>query len=401
MQSKILSYTESFLTYIFLFSIFLLPGFKLYESTYTIQISDLLIPFFSGYILLNIKRFDFNILKQFLLPILLLLVIVFISIIINHRIYVLQDDFELLKLIKFLIVFIFFATCNYNRTHYLVLKVIFTLVLIFNFLHYINFEGFNQNIMIYYSNEIQLSSFGINSLGHQDTIRLLGTLGNPNNNAILFLFFFILFFPRKESKILDNLFFIAAGIGVIACQSRTGFISLVTIFIIGSIISKPDNKLILVMAGIYLLSFIGFNYMGNKYLNTLASNVTKQTSVTGRINVWEMLWNMIKEKPYFGYSPFKEYFYSHKIYSENEYILYLWRYGFIGLGAYIFMLLNNIYIAYRSVNKVEGYRLLLFTIVIIITAITNNPLSDVSVFMMYSFLAGNFFSMKLSDTTDK
>ncbi len=34
-----------------------------------------------------------------------------------------------------------------------------------------------------------------------------------------------------------------------------------------------------------------------------------------------------------GYS--KEYFYEHQLYSENEYILMVWRYGIIGLAFFL------------------------------------------------------------------
>lgn len=104
------------------------------------------------------------------------------------------------------------------------------------------------------------------------------------------------------------------------------------------------------------------------------------------------MWEMIKQKPVMGYSPYKDYFYNNNLYSENEYVLYTWRYGILGLISYISILWTSFYLSFKKRFFKHGFYLCMFTIVLAITAITNNPLCDTMIYMMYAFMAGLFFS---------
>jgi O-antigen ligase len=107
---------------------------------------------------------------------------------------------------------------------------------------------------------------------------------------------------------------------------------------------------------------------------------------------------MIIEKPLFGYGPDKNYFYTNNLYSESEYVLITWRYGFIGFFAYLTFLLYPLYT--RIKDNVQNYLpLLLFTIAIFLTAITNNPISFPPILILYAYIAGVFIKRK--NTTQK
>lgn len=209
-----------------------------------IHLTDMLIPFFAMVVLINFKSELIASAKWFLIANIALMLIALISLIVNHRLFILRDDFELMKMIKFLIVFLFVIIAVKGTDLTSILKIIFVFVLFFNLLHYFNLFGFNQIITKYYGSDLQVSTFGFNSLGQPDTKRIIGTVGNPNNNAILFLFFVIFFFPEMKSKTSEKVFFLLAVFGTLACQSRTGFFALGIIFLLGSIIKNTHLKLL-------------------------------------------------------------------------------------------------------------------------------------------------------------
>jgi O-antigen ligase len=378
-----------------LFSAFLVPNIRLINHFAKIHVTDILIPFFLAAIFMNYNPKAFPAAKNFIIAICLMTFIAFISLLVNRHLFIFRDDFEVMKFVKLLIVFLFVMVSVQGKDFIKMLRIIFILVVIFNFLHYTNLFDFNEHILKYYGQEIQVDTFGLNSLGQPDTKRIIGTVGNPNNNAILFLFFTIFFFPELKSTWKEKIYFLLAALGVFACQSRTGLVAFIAIFILGSVVKKYNLK----AAGLYLLGFVGMflglMLLGNVYLNSLASNLMKQHSVRGRLETWKMLWEMIKQKPIIGYSPSKDYFDENNIYSESEYFLFAWRFGFLGLFAYLYMTFSGFYAGFKARLTNNGFRFAAFSIVIIITAFTNNPLSDPMIFMMYAFSAGLFFSDRL------
>jgi len=87
---------------------------------------------------------------------------------------------------------------------------------------------------------------------------------------------------------------------------------------------------------------------------------------------------MIKEKPIIGYGINKNYFYAHQLYSENEYVLIAWRYGLIGLVFYLAMLFSPLRLMknWKEVQTEKSIFFILLLILFSINALTNNPISD-------------------------
>ena len=217
--------------------------------------------------------------------------------------------------------------------------------MIFNTLHFFDFWDFNLIVEQYYNGGIHIKTFGLNSLGEPATKRLIGTIGNPNNNAILFLFFTVLLYSKKKKdyflifSIFLSLFFF------FLCQSRTAIIALFAIIIIHLIIEFTNEKrTVLSIKNLIILSVCSLAFLFSNLINKptytmsmVKQNPTQSKSVQGRMEVWGDLLLMVKEKPIFGYGPNKNYFYQNKIYSESEYIMFIWRYGIVGLLAYILL----------------------------------------------------------------
>jgi O-antigen ligase len=130
---------------------------------------------------------------------------------------------------------------------------------------------------------------------------------------------------------------------------------------------------------------------GTQYLQTMLSeDINETNSVTSRKKIWLRLWKMIQQKPFLGHAPYKEFFYEHKLYSENEYVLVAWRYGFIGLALYlIYLFLIPMYYFFKWKSKFNNY--LYIAIVILITSLTNNPISDPRIMILYFLVLGLLF----------
>ncbi len=379
-----------------IFSTFLLPAFQIIDGLPKIHLSDILLPFFG---LVVLKHCTFSCIKNsrwFLIANGTLIFIAILSLLINHRISSLRDNFEVLKMIKFIVIFLFISITFELTDSMKILRIIFMLVLLFNFLHYTNLFDFNHSIMRFYGSEIQVDTFGLNSLGQPDTKRIIGTLGNPNNNAVLFLFFVVFFFPEEQSKFANKVFFITAIFGTLACQSRTGFIALGLVLVIGFLTKKYSLKSMFIYTASSISIYVILILSGNLYLNSLAGNIIKQNSVRVRLETWSVMWEMIKIKPLLGYSPNKEYFEKTIIYPESEYSLNTWRYGFLGLVTYIMILWSAFFAGFKHRFSKYGFCFALFSLVIAITAITNNPLNDIMISLMFAISAGLFYGEQMN-----
>lgn len=98
---------SNLLLFTLLFSIFLLTNFQIISGFPKIHLSDILTTFFVLYVWFNYSSEIISKSKSFLKVNILLLMIIGISLLINHRFSVLRDDFELLKQLKFIFVFLF------------------------------------------------------------------------------------------------------------------------------------------------------------------------------------------------------------------------------------------------------------------------------------------------------
>lgn len=395
---------EKIVSVLIILSIFIIPAFNLFGLSFKIRGEDILLPF----VLISLLYKRAIKIDNYPKIILAFCLYVFFTIIINGLHTTVNCYFEIFDYIKYLVCFLFFHESNKEINYKKILALTFYLVFVINMMHYFNVFNFNKYIEPFYSSGIHLESFGLNSLGLPDTKRMLGTAGNPNLNAIYFLFFCIVFFPyKKEKNMLYSTIFYLSFLSMLLCQSRTAFIAFIIVFILGVIFSKMKPKIIISNVLILIAIFIGINLslgflgsIGNTYLDSIGKvrQIQESNSFTGRIEVWKHLWNMIIEKPLFGYGPDKNYFYTNNLYSESEYVLITWRYGFIGLFAYLTFLLYPLYT--RIKDNVQNYLpLLLFTIAIFLTAITNNPISFPPILILYAYIAGVFIKRK--NTTQK
>lgn len=369
--------TIAFLLIASVFGTLLLPPMRFHSQLPAFELADLLFPS----ILFLAFTFHYKQIQTFLQKNLFLFVVfglflwvVVFSIVWNKRLHIVRDWFEVIKYFQFIGFLCFFSVFLSWKTLRTSFKWLFCTVLIFNFLHYFNVFDFNIHIQPFYAAEHHLNYFGLNSLGEPATKRSLGTLGNPNNNAFVFLLFVLLFLPKRK-KIMNRevLFLTLAIFALFMCQSRTGFLAFVILLLVYFISMRSHWTTILSMLIIAVSSFFLLHVMGNFYLGSLSQAALLESSSIGRIEQWRKIIQALEGKWLFGNAPSKEYFQAQNIHAESGYFLILFRYGLLGVSAFLgfwFIWVRTYAFKLDSAYKPALY---LFTCYIF-SAITNTPL---------------------------
>ena len=403
-------------------SITLIPSFTISENLPAFQLLDILLPFLV--VLIYVQRAELVVHKIYKYLFLFSFYILF-TIFWNGRMAEIRDYFEIYKIFKFTCVILFFSTIDISNFYKKILYPIFGMLVVFNIFHYFNWFNFNYVLEHFYNGGIHIQTFGLNSIGGEATRRMIGTIGNPNNNAILFLVLAMLFLPRQKQDLFRlGIFFLAISMFFL-CQSRTGLIALFAMIMVYMIIAirkkelKLLNKYSLFNLGIIITSYtiahlfsvnavsanpyysdvvLNGQAMENggmtpSYLNSIfSSSVYQSNSVQGRLIIWKHLWEMIQLKPLFGYGPYKEYFYENELYAESEYVLMTWRYGFLGLIAYFGFYGFLVYESIKNIKSKYGLTMLLVTVIYSIAALTNNPLMNKDLFILIAIVLGLFYN---------
>lgn len=324
-----------------------------------------------------------------------------LSMAINGRLSVINDYFELYKLLKYVaFVILFYSVFKLNVSFYNPMVIVFLVLLVFNMFHFYNFFHFNELVMPKFAtNPLQLSTFGLDSLGRPTTKRIIGTMGNPNINGILFSFFAVYFmrFLSFAKWHWGKIYFILAIALILLTQARTSMLAIGIALMVYLFLAKLSWQTILKICGAIALSVLVVRFMDEfslGYVTNAKLNLAENSSLKGRFEVWTELWSMIKEKPIFGYGINKNYFYAHHLYSENEFVLIVWRFGIIGLFFYLAMLFAPLrYLRNSSAMKSEKSRFfMLILIVYVINALTNNPLSDPVLQVLFAIASAYYLS---------
>ncbi len=353
------------------------------------------------------KRF-FRI-DQLVLVCLVLSIFILLSIVINSNRADYREYLEIHKVLKFVVFYLFsiFVFTNFLNKKGVVYLVTFSFLglLIFNFLHLFNLFYFNEFVTILYDTDGRdVLNFGKNSIGGPGPKRIVGTMGNPNINAILFLFYvsfysFLLIERNKVdgswnylSKNSVKALFLLSILLVILCQSRTGIVALFIIYIFGVLLRKA-KWLDIIMEVLLISGFFGISAfldtIALQYLFNTKPQLQENNSLAVRIKIWGELFQMWTQQPFFGYGPNKAFVYREKLHPENEYIFYLWRYGVQGLLAYLSLFLVPLF--YFGKRTKEFSFLILVILVVLLVALMNNPLSNPKISVLFALILG--FSM--------
>lgn len=374
-----------------LISILFLPDIQL-PSIPGIQIVDICIPFIVLILFIKRNRIKWS---SYFTFILLFAVYVLITIFINDRLGSVRDYFELYKFFKYLAILLLVLLLDTSLFLQKWITPLFISLVVVNMLHYFDIFNFNHFLERYYDGGLNISFFGKDTLGNPATKRMAGIIGNPNNNAVLFSFFAIYFFPFffERKKLI---WFLIALLMVFLCQSKTTFLVLGAFFIaifIFRLVTWTLKQWFIFSGSILIMLFFSWTSSSNGfetgvYTETIfTGDVVETNSAKGRLEIWSYLGEMILNKPVFGHGPNKDFFYENKIYSENEYVLYAWRYGFIGLFCYLLIYLIP-FIQTRSKENPASKYMIMIVALMLTTALTNNPFTERNILIIFAFSIG-------------
>ena len=386
---------------IFLVCLLLAPPIHIWNFRFTFQVIDFFIPIFLCMIIYNKWYKNWRLL--YVKNLLFFIGVIILSILINKQIGVANEWFEVYKGFKYLLIFIVFKELYSAKKNTAIIDVIFICLLFFNFLHYHNIFNFNQIVMPLYCGKdcVHLTYFGLNSAGLPAVKRMIGTMANPNDNAVLFLVFMLFYLPKERWKIKDVSFFVLCLIALLACQSRTSLVAFFVIIIAHFFIIRIKWQKLLIYSALIVVVMFVFFYItaANKYALTLLDGTAlKSYSWTYRLELWKQFLGQSLTQPIFGHAPQKNYFYEHKLHFENEYILFLWRYGILGFISLIGFYLTPIKKIFRTVRSNEiSKNTLLLIILFAICGLANVPLTNTTLSLLFFGYLGIFYSQKNKD----
>lgn len=404
---KQLKFSE-ILLYCFLVLLIVTPRVHISNLPFSVHISDLMFPL----ILFSIIRNKWY--KQ-TLPFIIaagISLIIVVSIMINREYGDLANFYEVYKIIKIAACFIFFKNLLPDVKIKYCWDIIFIFLVVFNLFNYFNIFSFNTIIMPFYCEDTNLNLiyFEYNRLGMPISKRMIGVLGNPNDNAILFCFFAVLYAPYKKMKIKNISFFLIAVAGMLACQSRTTMVAFIAFWIAYCLFTTLAwKKKAILSAAVILLSFICIHCGKMQYLSTMFTSqklseeeinlnikAFKTYSWTGRKDIWRflVLENQTPKTILLGHSPDKQFIYSKEIYFESQYVSIFYKYGLVGLLAIMTIFVLPFIRAFKRINRErESFRYWAMLIIIAVVSITNCPFYHPVLVLLFIYMLAQFYTV--------
>ena len=252
-----------------------------------------------------------------------------------------RDFWEFGKLIGYFLIFTLVANLNILPTeieyYYRVTLIIFLCSSLFAYAQYSNFANINEVISVYYVSPYQME----NVLQG----RVTGTTGNPNEFgafmilASLLAFSGIFFLKKKLFYLTCFIIFVYT---IILTSSRTSMaalaVSICFIFFFKVLAHIRYRKyfgkfLIITTTVVIIISFI-INFLPLKYIDRFSTivNFADTPSWKGKVIAWKINYELWKHSPIFGWGPGKSMLLGSV---DNEWLLILRRYGFVGLFIFI------------------------------------------------------------------
>ncbi len=364
----------------------LLPPVKILPMMPYFQIEEIIIYFiFPVLILLNYINAD-NIykVKSFIIIILLMafsiIVSIFYSYIKLNVNYSVRDFFEIIKVIKLILILILTSEITFTEEHNdIILKVMsFSYILIFLLavLQYFDLFNVNKYISPLYATEHHLK----NLIGWSK--RVTSVASGPNHLAMLcaigHLFFLSWIFFKKRLYFYAVAGYFASLITVFLTSSRTAIIALAFIMIFFIFFLKIKIAYKILIFTMLLLIFVFF-ISKSQYLYQLYTGVEiiYGSSMTARYRFWQDAFSYIKQSPIFGNGIAKE---EMTTIVDNAYILQLRRVGLFGLFFMIMFYLYPLKFFFKERNWISIFLLLMITFS-----------------MICNFTASHFHLIQLSD----
>ena len=238
-----------------------------------------------------------------------------------------------------------------------------------------------------------------------DSVRIIGTMMNPNDNGVLincFLAYFMSAFYYSKNK--WNILFIIMGLGLILiAQSRTSLIASVAMGAVFLLTFKINRTMIISVVG---LSAVGLTMMYLLEMNYMMTLLTKNpleiNELQGRFLSWNHILKVWGEHKIWGAGPFMDTFTTYAMSApDSEYLYVLGSRGIVGLFCYLIILIYPILLFWKKRNEVTHALLaVLLSVAFIVIGITNFSILNVRIGVVYAILMGVPFSFLLFKGAD-
>lgn len=203
---------------------------------------------------------------------------VMLTMLVNNRLLSVGDYFEIYKLVKYvLVVYCFYYATMARWQTYVVgrhLGLIGACLVLFNVVGLLDFRWFNVVVMPYYAAEHHLEVTERLERGG-DSVRMLGTMGNPNNNAVLWGFMAALFVALcvlyKRQRVLMLVGVCVAVTMCLLSQSRTTVVGLASGFLVYSLVAFQSRYFRQVTLPAMVLGGLGYVFVVSLKLQYLLS----------------------------------------------------------------------------------------------------------------------------------
>ena len=206
-----------------------------------------------------------------------------------------------------------------------------------------------------------------------------------------FLTFYFLSISSKKNKLLFRIFCLLSIVLILFGKSATSLVSVVFIFAIAQgldVISlKSKTSVLLTLLFIIFSAFLLFLLVINFSAFLEANN--RDITLTGRIPLWESLWEFIKQKLWLGYGYGSFFSGVHRetdllwkvhrwnpVHAHNGYIQLWLHLGLVGLLMFIFgyfkCLFNSLfkYLIFKDLKMLWVFLFLLYTVTLNLTEVS-------------------------------
>lgn len=268
--------------------------------------------------------------------------ITFSALVLDYR-PLLQDWFELLKIVQYFLIFALIVGMDIRKTDYKKIYLwslaIFALAVFFGFAQYLNLFDINRIIVPYYTTT-QLKGL----LVHK---RIIGTTANPNEFAALLVIGSslalsgFLYLKEKTLRYTSIICFILFTLATALTLSRTGLVIQIVacVFILFChylfhlVRLKKIRGFIVVVVVLLLIIVLIVWLAPEKFYIRMTSglNIIGDNSWQLRMGRWGEALNLWRQSPFFGWGPGKK---TMTTIVDNEWLLLLRRYGVLGVSVF-------------------------------------------------------------------
>jgi len=308
-----------------------------------------------------------------------------------------------IRIFKFFVFFI--LACNIINNHLKILDITIRVALIFTatvmLLEVFNPFGIGDSLFSFYTHH-KFEKFNV--LGGR---RIIGTMQNPNDNAVLILCFTAYFMSSYyyKKKILDLFFVLSCVVLIILAQSRTTIIALIFMGI-GFLVNFKLNRQILLGLLIFvllipaLMYFLKIDYL----MQVFTKNPLEIGELRARFPIWQYMYEVWKENVFFGKGPFA-YNLTYDITHiwppkapDSEYIYVLASKGLFGFIAFLCLLIFPVITLWkRRKESLHAMLGILLPVGFSVIALTNFTILNVRIGIIYFILIGIPISILIYD----